>query len=108
MPFRYLIAPRLFAAAIALPIMVLIANSIGIMGGFLLAVEKLGFNPASYLIRRRGNSCRPATSGCRWSKAAVFGFIIALMGCYNGIPRRRAAPRASARRRPTRWSPPSS
>ena len=48
-PFRYLISPRLFAAVIALPLLVLIANSIGIFGGYLLAVYKLDFNAVSYL-----------------------------------------------------------
>ncbi len=81
--FRYLIAPRMFAAVIALPVMVLIANSIGIMGGYLLSIYKLGFNPASYLTTTR--------QYLEWDdikmaivKGAVFGFIIALMGCYNG------------------------
>jgi len=82
--FRYLIAPRLFAAVIALPLMVLVANSIGIMGGYLLSVYKLGFNAASYLATTRqyleAEDVRMAVI-----KAAVFGFIIALMGCYNGL-----------------------
>ena len=81
--FRYLIVPRMFAAAIALPVMVLIANSIGIMGGFLLSVYKLGFNAASYLATTR----KFLQADDIWMaviKAAVFGFIIGLMGCYNG------------------------
>jgi len=81
--FRYLIAPRLFAAVVALPVLVLIANSIGIMGGYLLSIYKLGFNPASYLATTRAylewDDIRMAVV-----KAAVFGAIIAIMGCYNG------------------------
>jgi phospholipid/cholesterol/gamma-HCH transport system permease protein len=82
--YRYLIAPRLFACVIALPIMVLIANTIGIMGGYLLAVYKLGFNASAYL-----NSTRQYLQmddvEMALVKAAVFGFIIAIMGCYNGF-----------------------
>ncbi|MDB5738919.1 MAG: hypothetical protein JWO65_2587 [Sphingomonas bacterium] len=82
--FRYLIGPRLFAAVVALPIMVLIANAIGIMGGYLLSVYKLGFNAASYLNTTRqflhADDIQMAVV-----KAGVFGFIIALMGCYNGF-----------------------
>src|SRR3546814_8646387 len=48
-PYRFLIAPRLFASVIALPLLVLIANAIGIFGGYLLAVYKLGFKATSYL-----------------------------------------------------------
>ncbi len=83
-PYRYLIAPRLFAAVIALPVLVLIANAIGLLGGYLLSIEKLGFNPARYLMTSR--------QFLEWDdlltsevKAGVFGFFIALMGCYNGF-----------------------
>ena len=81
--YRYLIAPRLFAALVALPLLVLVANAIGIFGGWLLAVYKLGFNSASYLaVTRRfmsGDDFQMALV-----KAAVFGFFIALMGCFHG------------------------
>ena len=83
-PYRYLIAPRLFAAVIALPIMVLIANSIGLFGGYLLAVEKLGFNPTHYLVTTR-QFLRSDDLVMSVVKAAVFGFFIALMGCYHGF-----------------------
>jgi phospholipid/cholesterol/gamma-HCH transport system permease protein len=81
--YRYLIAPRLFAAVVALPLMVLVANAIGILGGWLLAIEKLKFNSVSYLeITRKymdWDDFRMAMV-----KAGVFGFFIALMGCYHG------------------------
>ena len=83
-PYRYLIAPRVFAAVIALPVLVLIANAVGLLGGYLLAVGKLGFNPVGYLEVTR--------QYFDWSdvvmsevKAGVFGFWIGLMGCYNGF-----------------------
>ncbi|PTQ09861.1 ABC transporter permease [Sphingomonas oleivorans] len=81
--FRYLIAPRLFASLIALPIMVLVANAIGIFGGYLISVHKLGFNAANYLgvTRRYLNSDDFAMA---LVKAGVFGFFMALMGCYHG------------------------
>jgi phospholipid/cholesterol/gamma-HCH transport system permease protein len=83
-PYRYLIAPRLFAALFALPLMVLIANSIGIMGGWALAVGKLGFNSANYLsVTRRFMSWDDFQMALL--KAGVFGFFIALMGCYHGF-----------------------
>ncbi|UAK23583.1 MlaE family ABC transporter permease [Sphingomonas nostoxanthinifaciens] len=81
--YRYLIAPRLFAAVIALPLMVLVANAIGIMGGWLLAVEKLHFNSVSYLdITRKYMSVDDFEMAMM--KAGVFGFFMALMGCYHG------------------------
>jgi phospholipid/cholesterol/gamma-HCH transport system permease protein len=81
--YRYLIAPRLFAAVVALPLMVLAANAIGIFGGWLLAVEKLHFNSASYLaVTRKYMSFDDFQMAM--VKAGVFGFFIALMGCYHG------------------------
>lgn len=83
-PFRYLIAPRLFAAMVALPLMVLLANAIGILGGYLLSVHLLDFNAARYLTTTR----QILEAGDIWMsviKAGVFGFFIALMGCYHGV-----------------------
>ena len=82
--YRYLIAPRLFAALIALPLMVLIANSIGIFGGWMLAVQKLGFNSVSYLSVSRQYLAWDDIQ-MAMVKAGVFGFFIALMGCYHGF-----------------------
>jgi len=82
-PYRYLLAPRLFAAVIALPLLVLIANAIGIMGGYLLAVHKLGFNASNYLVTTR-KFIGADDFQMALAKAAVFGFFIALMGCYHG------------------------
>ena len=82
-PFKYLIAPRLIAAVICLPILVAIADTIGVMGGFIVSTENLGFNPAVYLKNTVDFlEFRDVTSGLY--KSAAFGFIIALMGCYHG------------------------
>jgi phospholipid/cholesterol/gamma-HCH transport system permease protein len=82
-PLRYLVLPRLLAGVITLPMLVLVADIIGVFGGYLVAVYKLGFNPQTYL---NGSWERLETvdvvSGL--VKAAVFGFIVALMGCYQG------------------------
>lgn len=83
-PYRFLIAPRLFAAVIALPLLVLIANGIGVLGGYLLAVYKLGFNAVQYLETSR-SFLQTDDLAMSMVKAAVFGFFIALMGCYHGF-----------------------
>jgi len=83
-PYRYLIAPRLIAALIAIPILVLIANVIGIFGGYFVSVYKLDFNAVGYLQTSRqyltGTDLQMALV-----KSAFFGFFIALMGCYHGF-----------------------
>ena len=51
-PFKYLVAPRVLAGIMVLPLLVLIGDVIGIFGGFIIAVYKLGFNPATTSIQR--------------------------------------------------------
>jgi phospholipid/cholesterol/gamma-HCH transport system permease protein len=48
-PFRYLVLPRLLAGLLTLPALVLVADIIGVFGGYVVGTYKLGFNPASYL-----------------------------------------------------------
>ena len=83
-PYQYLIVPRVIAAFIALPVLVLIANIVGVFGGWILATQKLGFNAASYL-RITHQYLEAGDVGMSLIKAAVFGIVIALMGCYNGF-----------------------
>ena len=83
-PFRYLIAPRLVAATLAMPFLVLVSNVIGVLGGFVLATTRLGFNAAGYL-DRTVSYLHTDDVVSSLVKAAVFGFIVALMGCYHGF-----------------------
>lgn len=83
-PYRYLIAPRLIAALIAIPLMVLIANAIGIFGGYFVAVYKLDFNAIGYLQTTR-QFLTATDLQMALVKSAFFGFFIALMGCYHGF-----------------------
>lgn len=81
--YRYLYAPRIFAGLTTLPILVFIADILGVMGGFIVAVCQLGFKPFQYL--KATAQCLVAddvTSGL--IKAAFFGVSTALMGCFQG------------------------
>jgi phospholipid/cholesterol/gamma-HCH transport system permease protein len=89
-PFKYLVAPRLIAATLMLPVLVLIADVIGVFGGYLVSVYKLDFNGAAYLDNTLNFlETMDVVSGL--AKAAVFGFLIALMGCYKGYNSRGGA-----------------
>ena len=83
-PFRYLIGPRVLAATLVMPLLVLVSNVIGVLGGFALATTRLGFNAANYL-DRTVSFLKADDVVSSLVKAAVFGFIIALMGCYHGF-----------------------
>ena len=82
-PYKYLVAPRLIAGITMMPLLVLVADTIGVFGGYLVSTAKLGFNPATYIQNTIDfMQFQDVFSGV--VKAAVFGFIITLMGCYHG------------------------
>lgn len=82
-PFKYLVTPRLLAGIIVLPLLVLIGDVIGIFGGYTVAIYQLEYNAANY-INTTINELQSIDIITGLVKGAVFGFIIALMGCYNG------------------------
>ncbi len=89
-PMKYLVAPRLLAGIIALPLLVVVADILGVMGGFIVATVKLGFIPELYLHQTLSfMQAGDVISGL--VKAAVFGFLIALLGCYRGYRSRGGA-----------------
>ncbi len=82
-PMKYLVAPRLLAGILALPLLVIVADILGVMGGYIVAVLKLGMGPTAYIRSTFAFvTTQDVVSGL--AKASVFGFLIALMGCYHG------------------------
>jgi phospholipid/cholesterol/gamma-HCH transport system permease protein len=89
-PMKYLVAPRLLAGLIALPLLVVVADILGVLGGFIIATLKLGFSSGIYLTNTVNFlETQDVVSGL--AKAAVFGFLVALMGCYHGYNSRGGA-----------------
>jgi phospholipid/cholesterol/gamma-HCH transport system permease protein len=89
-PLRYLVLPRLIAGLVTMPVLVLVADIVGVFGGFLVGTYKLEFNPVTYVTQTEQYlQTMDVVSGL--IKAAVFGFIIALMGCYHGYHSRGGA-----------------
>lgn len=89
-PFKYLIAPRIVAGTLMLPILVLTGDVIGVYGGYIVAVYNLDFSPASYLSQTWDIlETMDVMSGL--IKAGVFGFIVAMMGSYHGYYSQRGA-----------------
>lgn len=82
-PIKYLVIPRVMACMLMMPLLVVIANVVGIFGGYLVSTEMLGLNEHSYF----ENSFRSVGADdlvLGLVKATVFGFLIGLMGCYHG------------------------
>ncbi len=89
-PLKYLVVPRVVAGVITLPLLVIIADIIGVFGGYLVSIYKLGFSPYSYLKSTfEFLESQDVISGL--IKASVFGFIVTSMGCYHGYNSKRGA-----------------
>jgi phospholipid/cholesterol/gamma-HCH transport system permease protein len=89
-PLKYLAVPRVVAATLAVPVLVAVGDSIGIMGGWIVGVHRLGFNSAAYIKNTIDFlEMWDITSGLL--KGAAFGFLVALMGCYHGMNSGRGA-----------------
>jgi phospholipid/cholesterol/gamma-HCH transport system permease protein len=83
-PVKYLVVPRVVASTLVLPVLVIFADLVGILGGYFVSVYLLGANPYVYTDK----TYQYLESWDIYTglvKAAVFGFLIALISCYNGF-----------------------
>lgn len=89
-PMRWLVTPRLWAAILCVPALVAVGDIIGVMGGWLIGTQSLGFNSTAYLANSRAYlEGWDVVSGLL--KGAVFGLIVALCGCWFGMHSGRGA-----------------
>ncbi len=89
-PVHYLVVPRVWASTIMLPLLVLLADGLGIYGGYLVAVVLMDANPVAHMDNTfRFMEISDLTSGL--IKAAVFGMLIAVIGCQQGLHTRGGA-----------------
>ncbi|HKI87298.1 MAG TPA: ABC transporter permease [Thermoanaerobaculia bacterium] len=83
-PIHYLMVPRVWATAIMLPLLIVLGDAIGISGGYLVSVVLMGANPVTYMENTfQYMDLSDMTSGL--IKAAVFGVLIAVIGCQKGF-----------------------
>ena len=83
-PISYLIVPRIISGIIMLPILIIFADIIGIMGGWFIGIQSLGFNGSVY-IQNTIDFLEVNDISSGLIKASFFGFIITIMGCYQGF-----------------------
>ncbi len=83
-PVKYLVVPRFIALSLMLPILTLYADIIGILGGWLICVMKLGISSRMYLnITFDSLLYKDIFTGL--AKTVFFGMIIAFVSCYEGF-----------------------
>jgi phospholipid/cholesterol/gamma-HCH transport system permease protein len=89
-PIRYLIVPRVIASLIALPLLVLLGDVIGVFGGYIVSLYKLNFNEANY-ISSTFSYLKFYDIKLGLVKAFVFAFVFSLVSCYYGYSAQRGA-----------------
>ncbi len=82
-PIQYLLAPRLLAATLMVPLLVVLYTCVGMVGAYLVAVSSLGVDPGVFLSNIQ-NRLVPADFWMGIIKGAVFGFLIASIACRQG------------------------
>ncbi|MBI3795240.1 MAG: ABC transporter permease [Nitrospinae bacterium] len=83
-PVKYLVVPRVIAGTIMMPLLTALGDLVGIFGGFIVGVILLGANPVVYMEKTfEFMELNDVFSGL--FKSMVFGFIISIVGCYEGF-----------------------
>jgi phospholipid/cholesterol/gamma-HCH transport system permease protein len=89
-PMEFLVLPRIVALVLMMPLLAIFANVVGMLGGLLIAGLMLDITPVAYYHQTSG-----AVGLNDWaislSKAAVFGAIVGVVGCWRGMRSARSA-----------------
>ncbi len=94
-PLRYLVVPNLLAAVLALPILAVLFDLIGILGGYVVGVRLLGLNSGTYFGEMSNYVEMKDILGGLY-KAMSFGILIAWVCCYKGYHSQSGAEGVSA------------
>ena len=83
-PVKYLVAPRFLALVIMLPVLTIFADFVGIYGGYIICVKKLGINGVMYWQMVRDSlKLKDVVTGLL--KTVFFAMVIATVGCHQGL-----------------------
>ena len=83
-PIRFLVVPRVLATAVMMVGLTILANVVGVFGGFLTSVAVLKINPHTYIDLTRA-ALTPTDYFTGLFKGGVFGAMIALLACHEGL-----------------------
>lgn len=83
-PIRFLVVPRVIATTVMMVALVVLADVVGVFGGFVTGVFVLDINPHAYIdLTREALSITDYLTGL--VKAAIFGLLISGLACYEGL-----------------------
>lgn len=83
-PIKKIVIPRVLACLIAIPLLTVAANFVGIIGGLLVGKNDLGLDPVFY-IQKVLQTVIVADFLSGFAKTPVFAFVIAINACYFGL-----------------------
>jgi phospholipid/cholesterol/gamma-HCH transport system permease protein len=89
-PVKHLIVPRVIAGVLMLPVLTIVSDFVGIVGGYFVGVHILDINKGAFV----KNITSLVVLGDIYNglvKAACFGLILSLVGCYKGFNTRGGA-----------------
>lgn len=83
-PIEFLVLPRMIALIVMMPLLTIYSNVLGIIGGGIVTVGMLGLTPKAYYVEMI-SSVGLGDFAIGVFKGAVFGTVVALVGCFKGI-----------------------
>jgi len=83
-PIKRLVVPRLLACVLMLPLLMLITDAMGLLGGYLIALYELRIDTTFYW-RSVFEMLHYDDMPVVFCKSGFFGFIISMVGCYQGL-----------------------
>jgi phospholipid/cholesterol/gamma-HCH transport system permease protein len=89
-PMEFLVLPRMLALILMMPLLTIYADLVGILGGAVVGMGMLGLGPTEYFEQTRG-AVSLTSFFIGVSKSAVFGVLVALVGCLRGMQSGRSA-----------------
>ncbi len=83
-PVKYLVVPRILAGVLMFPLLTVVTDFVGVIGGYIVGVQLLGINPGVY-IGRTIDFVQVGDIFAGLYKATVFGLITTLVASFNGF-----------------------
>jgi phospholipid/cholesterol/gamma-HCH transport system permease protein len=99
-PVRRILAPRFWAGVIAMPVLALVFNAVGVIGGWMVAVPMIGLDGGAFWSQMQGGVDIFSDLGNSVIKSLVFGFtvtFVALLQGYTANPTPEGVSRATTR-----------
>ncbi|WKZ33349.1 MAG: ABC transporter permease [Thermodesulfobacteriota bacterium] len=83
-PVKYLVVPRIIAGVLMFPLLTIVTDFVGVVGGYVIGVQLLGINPGVY-VGRTIDFVQVSDIMTGLYKSTVFGLITTMVACFNGF-----------------------